>query len=82
MRWEIDGFQAKQLESVHCGQILQHKGYGRSKEELRLAWIKDRNHLVLILEVKETPRRTHSQKGSSGIRERKGTRLKLTVSTA
>ena len=42
-------------------QILQDKAYGRSKGELPLAWIKDRDHLFLILEVKETSRTTQSQ---------------------
>ena len=41
-RQELDGSQAEQLESVPCGQILQDKDYGRSKEELRPAWIKDK----------------------------------------
>ena len=73
VKQKIDGSQAEQLESVPWGQ---------SKEELHPSGIKDRVPLFLILEVKETPRRTHSQKGSSGFRERRGTRLKLTVSTA
>ena len=42
MRQEIDGSQAEQLESVPCGQTLQDKDNGRSKEELSPAWIKDK----------------------------------------
>ena len=42
MKQEIDGPQAEQLESVPCGQILQDKDDGRSKEELSPAWIKDK----------------------------------------
>ena len=50
-------------------RYLEDKDYGRSKEELHPAWIKDRDHLFLILEVKET---THSWKGTPGVRERRG----------
>ena len=49
LRLEIKGSQAKQLKSVPCGQILQGKDYGRSKEELHPAWMKDRDHIFLIL---------------------------------
>ena len=35
-------------------RYLEDKDYSRSKEELHPAWIKDRDHLFLILEVKET----------------------------
>lgn len=34
--------------------------------------IKERDHLFLILEVKETSQTTHVQKGSSGVREGRG----------
>ena len=39
---EIDGSQAEQLKFVPCGQIFQDKDYGRNKEELGPAWIKDK----------------------------------------
>ena len=72
MKQEIDGSQNCNLLSVD--RKLQDKDYGRSKEELCPTWIKDRDHLFLILEVKETYRTTHSQKGSLGVREGRGTR--------
>ena len=71
MRQEIDGSQAKQLESVPCGQILQDKDYGRSKEELRPALIKAKDHIYFIL---ETPGTIYSQNDSSGVREGRSTR--------
>ena len=48
MRQEIDGPQAEQLEFVTCGQILQDE----EEEELSPAQIRD--HIFLILKVKET----------------------------
>ena len=42
VRQEIEVSQAEQLESVPCEQILQEKDDGKSKEELRPAWIKDK----------------------------------------
>ena len=50
----MDGSQNEQLKSVSCEQIFQDKHSSRSKEELHPAWIKDRSHPFLILEVKET----------------------------
>ena len=42
---------------------------------LRPAWMKDKDHLFLILEVKETPGTTlsHSENRESGVREGRGT---------
>lgn len=75
LKQEVDGFQAEQLQSIPCGQIIQDKDYGSRKEELCLSWIKDRDHIFLILYVKETSRTTHEQKGSSGVREGRGKKL-------
>ena len=44
---------AEQLKSVPCGQSTQDSVRGR--EELSPAQIKDRDHIFLILEVKDTP---------------------------
>ena len=41
LRQKIDWSQAEQLETAPCGQMLQDKDYGRSKEKLSPAWIKD-----------------------------------------
>ena len=49
------------------------KKTNKTKKELHPAWIKDRDHLFLLLEVKETSGATHSQKHSSAVRERRGT---------
>ena len=48
--------------SVSCGEILQDKDYGRGKEELHPAWIKDREHVFLILEFREISRTKHLHK--------------------
>lgn len=53
---------AEQSESVSCGEILQDKDYGRGKEELHPAWIKDREHVFLILEFREISRTKHLHK--------------------
>lgn len=42
LRQEIDESRAEQLESVPCGQTLQNKDYGRSKDKLSPAWIKEK----------------------------------------
>lgn len=42
VRLEIEGPQAEQLKTAPCGQTLQDKGDDRSEEELRPAWIKDK----------------------------------------
>ena len=63
MRQEIDGPQAEQLEFVPCGQILQDK----DEEELSPAQLRD--HIFLILEVKETFPTIHVQKGSVEVRK-------------
>lgn len=55
-----------QLEPVPCEQILQGKADGRSKEE---PWIKERDHLFPMLEVKETSAMTHAQKVPAGVRD-------------
>ena len=34
LRQDIDGLQAEQLESVHCGQILQDKDDSRSERRV------------------------------------------------
>lgn len=46
------------LSSCHLLPVdreLEDTASARSKEGLRPAWIEDRDHLFLILEVKETP---------------------------
>ena len=60
---EIDGPQAEQLEFFPCGQILQDE----AEEKLSPAQIRD--HLFLILEVKETFPTTHVQKGSLEVKQ-------------
>lgn len=72
VRQKKDGSQSEQLESVPCEQMLQDKGSDRSKEELCPAWMKDRGHTFLMLEVKETFGTT--QKASSGVKEGRDTR--------
>ena len=42
MRQETDGSQAVQLETFPCGQILQDKNDGKSKEELSPALVRDK----------------------------------------
>ena len=61
LRQQVDGPQAEQLELVPCGQILQEE----EEEELSPAQVnRDRDHIFLILEVKETFPTTRVQKGS------------------
>ena len=79
LRQEIDGSQAEQLQCVLFAQILQDKDYGRSKEELHPAWIKDKETTYFsFLRSRRPPelyrRTTHVQKGSSWVREGRGTR--------
>ena len=66
LRKKTDGSLAEQLESVPCGRILQDKDYSRSKDPAR---IKDRDHIFLMLEVKETSQTTHIQKVLQGSGE-------------
>ena len=44
----------------------------KAREELNLAQIKDRDHIFLILEVKEMFPTTYAQKGSLEIRKGRG----------
>ena len=62
LRQEIDGPQAEQLGFVPCGQILQVE----EEEELSPAQIRD--HIFLILEVKETLLTIREQKGSLEVK--------------
>ena len=64
LRQEIDGPQAEQLEFVPCGQILQDE----AEEELSLPQIKDRDHIFLILKVKETFSTIHVQRSSFEVK--------------
>ena len=57
LRQEIDGPRAEQLEFVPCGQILQ------DEEEEELSPFQIRNHIFLILEVKENFPTIHAQEG-------------------
>ena len=61
-RQEIDGPQAEQLEFVSYGQILQDE----EKEALSPSQIRD--HVFLILKVKETFPATHAQEGSLEVK--------------
>ena len=58
----LDGSQAEQLESVPCGQILQYED--NSKREEKLSPVQIRDHVFLILEVKEAFPTVHAQKSS------------------
>ena len=74
MRQEIDGSQAEQLESVPCGQILQAKDDGRSKEELSPALIKDKEITYFFFLRSRRPLELHTHRKVSGVREKRGTR--------
>ena len=74
VKQELDGSQAEQFKSVPREQILQDKDYSRNKKKLWPAQMKHRDPIFLILEVKETSGTTHSQKGSLGVREGRGSR--------
>ena len=63
LRQEINAPQAEQLEFVPYGQILQEE----EEEELSPAQIRD--HIFLILKVKETFPTTHVQKGSLEVKK-------------
>ena len=56
MRQETDGPQAEQPEFVSCGQILQ------DEEEEKLNTVQIRDHIFLILKVKETFLTTYVRK--------------------
>ena len=62
LRQEIDEPQNEQLEFISCGQILQ------DEEEKKLSPAQIRDHIFLILEVKETFLTTHVQKGSMKVK--------------
>ena len=69
MEQEVDGPQAEQLDFVPYRQIFQN-----SKSERRAELCQDKrlkNHIFLILKVKETFLTTHVQKGSFEVK-RKG----------
>ena len=53
----------------------------KDNSKIKAAWINDRDHLFLILEVKETSGTAHSQNDSSGLRGRRGTRPQHTQPT-
>ena len=58
------------LEPSPCGQILQNKDNGRSKEKLSHAQIKDiETTYFFILEVKETSQTTREQKFPQGSKK-------------
>ena len=59
MRQEIDGPQAEQLESVPCGQTLQDEDNSRSREELRPAWIRDKETTYFLFLRSRRPPRLH-----------------------
>ena len=59
VRQKADGPQVEQLESVHCGWILQDKDNSRSREELSTAQIKD--HTFLILEAEDNQPQVHRE---------------------
>ena len=71
LRQETDGPQAEQF--LPCGQKL-HNSRNATKagwwRRLDPAQIKD--HIFLILEVKETSRTTHAQKGSLEVKREGG----------
>ena len=50
-RQDENGPQAEQLEFVPCGQMLQN---ARVRKELSSAQMKDRDHRLLTVKVKET----------------------------
>ena len=64
VRQEADGPQAAQLESVPCGQMLQDE----EGEELSPAQIKDRDHILFILDTKKTFPTIHVQKSSLEVK--------------
>ena len=64
LRQEVDGLQAEQLEFVACGEILQDE---EEEEELSPAQIRD--HIFLILKVKETFPTIQAQKGSLEVKK-------------
>ena len=63
MTQEIDGSQAEQLEFIPCGQILQN-----NRREEKPSPAQTRDHMYLILEVKEAFLTTHVQKVSLKIK--------------
>lgn len=72
MRQEIDGSLAEQLESVHCGQILQDKDYGRRKEELSPTWIKDKEAGYFSFLRSKKPPELHMHRKVPGDQRREG----------
>ena len=62
LRHEIDGPQAEQLEPVPCGQILQDKDNGRSKEELSPAWMKDKETMYFSFLRSRRPPQLHMRR--------------------
>ena len=70
VKQEIDGSQAEQLESVPCGQILQDKDYGRSKNELCSAWIKDKKNIYFSFLRSRRPPELHMPRKFSQVSEK------------
>ena len=68
LRPETEEPHMEQLESVPCGQTLQDEDNSRREEKLSPVWKKIRDHIFLILEIKETFPTTHAQKGSLGAK--------------
>lgn len=73
LRQETDGAQAEQLQSVPRGQELPDKECGRSRQEPRPAWIKDKTIAYFsFLRSRRPPQRHMRKKGSSGVRDGRG----------
>lgn len=72
--WEAgDGWaQAEHLEPVPCGQSLRGNGNGGTRGNRPHVDERQRDHVSLVAQVKETLCMTHAQKGSSGVRGGRG----------
>ena len=57
------------LSSWSLSPVDRYSKIAGVREELSLAQIKDRNHIFLILKVKETFPTTHAQKGSLKVKK-------------
>ena len=72
VRQEIDGPQAEQLESVPCGQILQDKDCGRSKEGLSPAPVKNKETTYFSILRPRKPPKVHMHRKVPQKLEKRG----------
>ena len=76
MRQEVDGPQAKQLEFVPCGQILQDEDNSRREEKLSLPLIKKTPHIPYSQSQGDLPDYTRAKRLLGG---QKGSDVNLPI---